>query len=535
MTTLFPGSLDTTTELGSTYINDVAVTDQQRQVDATLRTNTKDAIMAVEARIGVTNSAVASSLSWATLSVGGTNNLGLRFAGSSAAWPGTTAEDGIFLVSTTGYPAYHRSGDPVGTFSYLTGISSMISMQGAYDGGASLTTSGTNLAYTFTTPDDFVLTMGAGSSLQIASGAASTITTGLLDVNYTVGVTAATAGNINVQNSTADLQFTGMDVTIDNAGDLTVPADQVNAYRAQIDQTGDGTGGDPSNGVAFFADSPTFTGSGAFQHIALSINTGYDWGVVSLSNSNLFFASAADETTTFNASHIPTGFTASEGVVFVKAKIGQTGTPLLNIETALKSGDLLGAYSCNIYTSTNNSDSEAMAATGDIRSIRIRNNTDSSDNATSTHYGVSIDYTYENNVGTYDGGGISYGVRLNMPEALDAGSAYHNNDGTFPNRWALYVDAGEATLRRTVFTGPANLAKALQYWDQNDGDQPFVALDGSYAGTATDNITDDIGTGSVVGPLNVKWTCRGLFRVEVVSGGGSLPAGDYWIPLYEAI
>lgn len=533
MSTNFPAGLDTATELGPNYINTSAVTDQQRQIDATFRTNIKDAMFAVEARIGITNSTVTSSLSWATLSVSGTDNQGLRFAGGgSATWPGLVGEDGVFLDSGTGFPAFHRNGDAAGVFYPLTTAGS--NLQSAYNAGATITTSGTDLAFTFTTPDDFTLSMGAGSQLKISSSAGNTLTTGMVDIDHVAGATGSVAFASNTQNSVDGRTFTGVESTIDNGGNLPVAASQINAFSAQIDMTGDGTGSDPSYGVAYFADTPTFTGAGSYQSIGLSIATGYDFGIASLTNSNLFFAATGTQTTTFNANHTPTGFTSGEGVVFVKAKLGLTNTPMLNLETALKSGDLLGGRSLSVYSTTNTSDSEAMAASGEMNSVYIRNNTDATDNTTSEHYGVNLALQYYNSVGTNDGGGISYGVRINAPEALDGGGNYHNNDGTFPARWALYVDEGEARLRRTLFTGPSNLAKALVYYDQNDADEPFVALDGSYNGTpANGNVTDNIGTGSVVGPLNSLWTCVGLYRVEVVSGGGSLPAGDYFVPLYS--
>ena len=53
MATNFPAALDTATELGSTFTNVVVVTNPVTQIDATYRVNIKDAMLAVEARLGI--------------------------------------------------------------------------------------------------------------------------------------------------------------------------------------------------------------------------------------------------------------------------------------------------------------------------------------------------------------------------------------------------------------------------------------------------------------------------------------------------
>ena len=66
--------------------------------------------------------------------------------------------------------------------------------------------------------------------------------------------------------------------------------------------------------------------------------------------------------------------------------------------------------------------------------------------------------------------------------------------------------------------------------------EPFISLDGTYNATAANgNVTDEDAGGAVIGPGTTTWTYKGMARVSIAatSGGGGIPAGDYWIALYS--
>jgi len=121
MAAKFPIALDDATTLGGPFIDVVPPVDPQRNIAAEFRNNTNDIALAIEQRIGVIGSAVATSLDWGLLTVGATPNQGVRFQGTHAAWPALTTESGLFIDSASGNVAYHKSGDPLGTFTDLTG------------------------------------------------------------------------------------------------------------------------------------------------------------------------------------------------------------------------------------------------------------------------------------------------------------------------------------------------------------------------------------------------------------------------------
>ena len=260
MPTNYPSALDNATTLGPTFINDVAVTDQARQIDATLRTNIKDAVLALEARIGITSSTVTSSLSWATLSAGGTDNQGLRIAGGgSTTWPGTVAEAGIFLDAGSGFLAYHRSGESTSTFYQLASAASAMSLQNSYAGGNTITTSGANdIAFALSATENFTLTHTADSNTQIAT-TARTATDGLLDINCLgIAATGVMAVNVKCENSTNNQEIGGQYVALDNSGDLA-DTEVIYGYSAQVDMSGDGPALGLAMGAAFYGLAASFS------------------------------------------------------------------------------------------------------------------------------------------------------------------------------------------------------------------------------------------------------------------------------------
>jgi len=121
MSTKYPTDFDDGVTLGPTFIDVVPPTDPQRDIAAEFRNNGRDAVIAVQTRVGKTDDPSTASVDWGMLSVSGAPNQGLRFAGDHALWPGLVAEDGIFIDSGTGNVSYHKAGDAVGVFTDLTG------------------------------------------------------------------------------------------------------------------------------------------------------------------------------------------------------------------------------------------------------------------------------------------------------------------------------------------------------------------------------------------------------------------------------
>ncbi len=121
MATKYPTAFDDPVTLGPTFVDVSPPTDPQRNIAAEFRNNLNDGILAVQARLGIINSAVNTSVDWGLMSISGTPNQGVRFAGGHAAFPGLVAEDGIFIDSGTGNVSYHKAGDATGVFTDLTG------------------------------------------------------------------------------------------------------------------------------------------------------------------------------------------------------------------------------------------------------------------------------------------------------------------------------------------------------------------------------------------------------------------------------
>jgi len=120
MATNYPLSLDDVTTIGGPFVNVLPIVDPATDIDAVRRNNLNDSVVAIETRLGIIGDPSVSSVDWATLTVSGVPNQGLRFAGTHVAFPGIIGESGIFIDDATGNVSYHKSGDPLGTFTDLT-------------------------------------------------------------------------------------------------------------------------------------------------------------------------------------------------------------------------------------------------------------------------------------------------------------------------------------------------------------------------------------------------------------------------------
>lgn len=473
MSTNFPAGLDTSLELGATFSNAAAVTDPVTQIDATYRVNQKDAMLAVQARLGITNSTVPTSLSWATLSVGGTDNQGLRFAGSSAAWPGLVAEDGIFLDSATGFVAFHRSGDALGTFYPLTATGLVVSLQAAYNTSGTITTSGADdIAFAVSAGDDFTVTHAAGTHTVI-SGAATTLTSGLLDINCTaIAATNVTALNTQTTNAINNQEFGCYYADVDNTGDLAA-GEFMYGFISDLDMGGDGPGVGRAVGAGFYAKASAFTGANNYESAGLYVESAYDWGA--LTEAPIRIEVPANPSA-LQIDSDPSALVASATV----ASVGTNGTS--------------GFLSC-------------IEGTLDTP-VAVRFFIKADGSATQTISSASTCLTMN------QGG---------------AGSFILCSDSGGPT--TRFVVGNDGNVQVFADAGYAGAALLL---DHGAATEPFVDLDGTYNATAASgNVTDENAGGAVVGPGATTWTWRGMARVEVSSGGGGIPAGDYWIALYD--
>jgi len=148
MATKYPTALDDATTLGPTFLDVTPPADPQRNIAAEFRNNSNEAVLAVQTRLGILDDTSTASVDWGLLTVSSTPNQGLRFAGSHATFPGLQAEDGIFLDSASGNPAFHKAGDPVGTFTDLTSGGGVSDWDALYGASKTMDISGTALTWT---------------------------------------------------------------------------------------------------------------------------------------------------------------------------------------------------------------------------------------------------------------------------------------------------------------------------------------------------------------------------------------------------
>lgn len=167
MATKYPSALDDATTLGPTFLDVVPPADPQRNIAAEFRNNANDAVLAVQTRLGILDDTSTASVDWGMLTVSSTPNQGLRFAGSHATFPGLQAEDGIFLDSASGNPAFHKAGDPVGTFTDLTSGGGVSDWDALYGASKTMDISGTVLTWTQSAGT------GVGFLVQKTSGTAT--------------------------------------------------------------------------------------------------------------------------------------------------------------------------------------------------------------------------------------------------------------------------------------------------------------------------------------------------------------------------
>jgi hypothetical protein len=216
MSTNFPTDFDVIGgNLGGAFVDAAPVVDPAVNIAADFRNTTNDAVVAMQHRIGKTDDTNPASLSWATISVGSVDNLGLRFAQEQTEWPGEVAESGIFLKDGTAEPMFHRAGEPKATFhSMLGGGGGGGSLQDAYDlGNAVVMTASRDLTFQTNPTSRFIVSNSTASTVMILCDETAG---GVL-----IGDGTVSKVSLNGQIA-SDIGFDGSPRAITNNDDLTL-------------------------------------------------------------------------------------------------------------------------------------------------------------------------------------------------------------------------------------------------------------------------------------------------------------------------
>jgi len=197
MATKYPTALDDSVTLGGPFIDKSPPVDPQRNIGAEFRNNANDADIAVQTRLGILNSIDVTSVDWGLMSVGGDPNQGLRVADTHAEWPGAVGEGGLFIATGTGNISYHEVGDPLATFTDLTG-GGVSSWNALYATGTQMDVTSASMVFagTLGNPIFAVEQAGVGGALKLektnATGNYLTANNGASDV-YSIGPLGATS------------------------------------------------------------------------------------------------------------------------------------------------------------------------------------------------------------------------------------------------------------------------------------------------------------------------------------------------------
>lgn len=266
MATNFPTSYDDSSTLGPTFINVATPADPARNIDATFRNNLNETVIAIENRLGFIGETTTTTVDWALLTVGGTPNQGLRFAGASAQWPGAVGEDGIFIATGTGNVSFHKGGDPIGTFVDLT-TGAGATWDSIYAADKDLAVNSADL--------DFIIS--GGFAFNIVTDDTRYFVRSDESTNTVILGDSVTACDVQLQGDvTADISMTGSR-TISAAGGLTVDATTLDLNLAARS-----SGNIPLNEVGQLTPSTTATSIiGAINEIdSNSLQDAYDNGQI---------------------------------------------------------------------------------------------------------------------------------------------------------------------------------------------------------------------------------------------------------------
>ncbi len=383
--TVFPGALDTLVVLGGPFANTAPITDPVTQIDADKRNVHNQATMAVEARIGINNSADTSSLSWATVSDVTANNLGLRFFEDRSVWPGAVGEDGIFLKDVTNEPVFHRAGEPVGTFySLLTSVSSL---QDAYDGGATIATVG-GTPISISGAADFTFTAAANTRMFLDGlTTPSTQVNGVLELSHAAGIDDCAALSVNTSSVTDNRLFAGIRNTVNTTGALGV-FNFYSAYEANVNYNG--VGGGPAAAVAFYAKTASVAGGAVnVESAAMMVDATYDKWLMSFTGGGFIVYNVYDGSEHMQITMNNGDVTATDGLWKCDVSLGDSSAKAYYTNGTV-GGSQLGGILHHYELTGGNLDAGAQ-----YTSLLCTNDTKSSDDALAYHEALRINMTFE--------------------------------------------------------------------------------------------------------------------------------------------
>jgi hypothetical protein len=446
-------------------------------------------------------------------------------------------------------------------------------------GGNALAISGTEHVF---------LTFDASHACIISESAPRAATSNLLSAGASAGGSDACAIYASIYLAAPAGGITGYGAMQALSGSAFDLADTEYFYGVRsyvrMDGNGPGGGGTMAWGHSFLAKTPNLGGGGNFSTTGLTVepghrlgakigtttgtgveidaSTGYavdclpgsDRGInlaaattwdIHSAQTKVKFLYADHDADTFwlDADAVAGGRTSMDGLLNLKWKSGalMTGGVVqrMYLDGAGKGGVLFSATADSRHASS------IPLVSDFIRVYSATSTSDILDSAFAVHTAFYSAFSFESNAGNlYDSGPKSYGLYIDMPETrIDAAGTnhYHQNDiGYATERYAIKVNAGETSLRRTYMTGPTNLGKSVLHVRQADENQGFVALDGSGAVDTTLNLsTLNAGADPVDGPLYGAggWHFTGMFRVSIVDDNAVVPpsAAGYWVPFYVPV
>lgn len=521
MATNFPGAFDAIGgTLGGAFVNASPVVNPATNIDAVLRNNLNDAMIAVQTKLGTTGSLFPTSVDWGLLGAGGTPNRGLQFATSGNVWPSLDANAGIFQHLATGMPAFHLGGDPAATFYdvLLTNNPAVpVNVALGFTGATNqLTVGHTTYAGTGVPAADGAVFFSAAfaapalCTMQVRANATSGglhyDTTRAIQVVTDSG-SAMTAGEFqygvvssNICQDIAVGTALGFDFLAQTPVKVGAGAGNFATYGyvSDIDHTvGFYSVGANSNGFfskndyrGFSAENATdaafFADAGCGYGLYLGAATTLDIYSAQTKVTFAFASDAATEVFSLDASGLDAagGRTGTpDSMLYLHCPIGNNGTAQRIDLWNCKTGD--GAGGNSIYTVVRSGDGDpykALINTGVMTAFYADHITDAADNVAGIHQAINANFSFAGAAGgVANTGPIAYGLHINMPESYVPAGTYHTNDGVYGTaRWAIKVDAGETSLRRTLIEGPDNLGKAVLYIKQANPLVPVATAEGMF-------------------------------------------------------
>lgn len=283
MATNFPTAFDTNAigELGGAFVNVSPPLMPANSISAVHRNNLNDAMFAVQAKLGILGSLVPTSVDWGLLGTGGTPNQGLRFSIDNAAWPGAPGDNGIFLRTATGVPAFHFAGGA----DYDVVTDAIYGLQSAYDHVATIVTAGgTDLAVSGSENVSFTFG-GATKQLLVSNPAFQSDGSGFVDKSCATYLTMTPTDDglytatVHL-NSNGFLSCTALRAVAESAVVMTNTQAQTACRAGNIVLSGPVGPGEVAYLYDFWADSPA-VGAGGSTSYGFYANSTHDYSFYS--------------------------------------------------------------------------------------------------------------------------------------------------------------------------------------------------------------------------------------------------------------